>query len=255
MLRALLLCTLTLCVAALTQAAQRKSMPKAAPPLPKDDKITGRIFDPSKGFEEAAFLYENVKRKEGNSLLSLTTYRDLKGTALVEETTLYQDGKLQRYTYHQRQVNESGEVELKDGKVTYKFRTAHKLAEDSESIEPNMIVPDMVPGVVQENWDALMKGESVKTRFLVLERQDSFGFKFFRDKERQINGVPVVDFILKPSSFIIAAVAPQIRITAEKAPPHRTVEMDGILPVRVPEKFPPVKRSDYHALEGLLRFN
>jgi hypothetical protein len=151
-------------------------------------------------------------------------------------------------------VNESGEITLKNGKVSYRFRTTDKEETDSESIDGNMIVPDMVQGVVTKHWDELMKGDTVKTRFLVLERQDSYGFKFFKDEERELNGMAVVDFILKPSSIFIAAVAPKIRITMEKAAPHRTVEMDGILPVRVPEKFPPRKRSDYRALDGLLRF-
>lgn len=241
-----LLLAVTLCVA--TPPA-RASNAKAV------DLITGKIFDPGTPFVNESFFYENTRRVTGNRTEALTIYRDREGKILVEETTTYENGQLVRYTYSQKQVNESGEIDLREGKVHYAFRTPSKEDKDSESIEPNMIVPDMVPGVVQKNWEQLMAGEAVKTRFLVLERQDSFGFKFFKDKERELNGVAVVDFILKPSSIFIAAVAPHIRVTAEKAPPHRTVEMQGVLPVRVPEKFPPQKRSDYRALDGLLKFD
>lgn len=241
-----LLLPMTLCVAVIqTGASDAKAL----------DLVTGKIFDPGTPFVNESFFYENTRRVNGNRAEARTIYRDREGKSLVEETTIYENGKLLRYTYDQKQVNESGEIELRDGKVHYVFRTPAKEAKDSESIEPNMIVPDMVPGVVQKNWDQLMAGEAVKTRFLVLERQDSFGFKFFKDKERELDGVPVVDFILKPSSIFIAAVAPNIRITAEKAPPHRTVEMEGVLPVRVAEVFPPKKRSDYRALDGLLKFD
>lgn len=218
------------------------------------EKLEGKIFDPQNGFTNASFFYENARKQEGSTVESTTLYKDRAGNVLVEEVTTYESGNLVRYTYNQKQVNETGEITVKDGKVTYKFRHAGKEDSESEKIDGEMIVPDMVPGVVTKHWDELMRGDTVKTRFLVLERQDNFGFKFFKDKERELNGVAVVDFILKPSSMFIAAVAPKIRITAEKAAPHRTVEMDGILPVRVPEKFPPRKRSDYHALDGLLRF-
>lgn len=250
-MRTLALCLLTLCVA--SYATGKKLTPRPAP-IP-EDKTTGRIFEtPAKG-NTPAFFYEAKRLKEGAKILSTTTYRDPAGKVLVEETTTYENGKLLRYTYQQKQVNESGEIDFRDGKVFYKFRTPHREDADSESAEPNMIVPDMVVGVVQDHWQELMNGDTVKTRFLVLERQDSFGFKFYKDQERLIDGVPVVDFILKPSSFLIAAIAPKIRITAEKAAPHRAVEMEGVLPIRVPEISPPRQRSDYRALDGLLKFD
>ncbi|MGZ3692996.1 MAG: hypothetical protein ACXWQO_02015 [Bdellovibrionota bacterium] len=242
---------LTLCVVA--QAKDSISPPFA---VPSELKLTGKIFDNAASATTPAFVYVTVRRQEGPQLISTTTYRDPVGNLLVEENTTYENGRLTRYVYDQKQVQESGEIELKDGKASYKFRAAGKKeASDSESIEPNMIVPDMVPAVVQTHWQDLMNGETVKTRFLVLERQDTFGFKFYKAKEREQGGIAVVDFILKPTSFIIAAITPRIRITLEKAAPHHAVELEGILPVRIPEKFPPVKRSDYHALDGVLKFD
>jgi hypothetical protein len=252
MKRGLTLCLMTLCVG-ISQAQSASAQPFA---LPSDPGLQGKIFDTASSPTVPSFFYETTRRKEGARLISTTIYKDRAGKTLVEENTTYENGSLSLYSYDQKQVNEAGEIELKNGKALYKFREGEKKeASDSESIEPNMIVPDMVPAVVQSHWQELMGGETVKTRFLVLERQDSFGFKFFKDKERENNGVAVVDFILKPSSFIIAAIAPKIRITMEKAAPHRVVEMEGVLPVRVPEKFPPKKRSDYHALDGLLKFD
>jgi hypothetical protein len=63
----------------------------------------------------------------------------------------------------------------------------------------------------------------------------------------------VVDIILKPSSFNIAALAPSIRITVKKEAPHGIVETFGRLPVRIPERDPPLTRKDYKAIDALLQ--
>ena len=55
---------------------------------------------------------------------------------------------------------------------------------------------------------------------------------------------------MKPSSIIIAAVAPSFRITFEKEAPHRILETIGRLPVRLPKKDPPQSRDDWRAIDA-----
>ncbi len=244
---------LTVCVTTLVCAA---TSPKKAEVKPDPAIVVrGNISLLGAGADTPTFTYENRRTKAGNEWESVTFYRDKEGKNLVEEKSRLggENGEtLLHYEYKQLQVDESGEAAIKDGKVIYKFRTSAGEKEDSEDFTPDMIVPDMVPSQIRAHWDALMKDETVKVRLLLPEKLDSFGFKFFKDAETKRGNADVVDFVLKPSSFIIAALAPSIRISMAKAAPHELVETSGRLPVRVPEKIPPQTRKDYKAIDGLL---
>jgi hypothetical protein len=97
-----------------------------------------------------------------------------------------------------------------------------------------------------------MAGETEKVRFLSVERRESFGFKFFKDKEGEHEGVPVVDIIMKPTSIFIAQLVDPLRLTFERNEPRRLKVMQGRLPVRRAKTDPPKKRSDWRALDGYM---
>lgn len=212
----------------------------------------GEIFEPKLSPDKPLFFYENTRNDAGTE--SRTVYSDVKGKPVVEETTTYEGGKLKRYTYNQLQVDEKGEIEVRDGKVFYTYTAQGKTEKDNEDLEDNMLVPDMIGAQILKDWAELMKGETIKIRILLLERLDNIGFKLFKDKERDFNGKPAVDIVMKPSSIFIAAIAPSFLITVEKDAPHRLLETFGRLPVRVPNKTPPVNRKDWDAIDARLTF-
>jgi len=221
-----------------------------------ENAVKGEIFELSHSPTKPLFFYENSRKtgEEGKST-AVTRYTDVDGKLVVEEETHYENGKLTRYTYHQHQVDEKGTIEIKEGKVHFSFIARGKTETDTETHEENSIVPDMIEDTIQANWAKLMAGDSIRVRFLLLERQDSIGFKFFKDGERDYKGKVAVDFIMKPSSIFIAAIAPSIRLTVEKDAPHRLLESNGRLPVRISKKNPPESRKDWKAIDGLLVFN
>jgi hypothetical protein len=81
------------------------------------------------------------------------------------------------------------------------------------------------------------------------------GFKLFKDGERELKGKPAVDIVMKPSSIFIAAIAPSFRVTVEKSSPHRLLEINGRLPVRMPKVNPPKSRSDWKAIDARIEFD
>lgn len=198
------------------------------------------------------FLYQYEKSREGAKTIGRSRYMDAQGKSLVEEETHYEDGKFRLYKYHQLQTDEKGTIEIKGDKVFYEYHSGGKVYKEEDDIEERMIVPDMVVDTFRDSWDQLMKDESVYVRFLLLERQESIGFKFFKERDLEYSGKPAVELIMKPSSFIIAALAPKIRLIVEKNPPHRLLEMRGRLPVRVPKVEKPTKRKDWRAIDGRL---
>ncbi len=215
------------------------------------ENTKGTIYYP----EDSAltpFSYQYEKTLVGAKTVGKTKYFDDKGQVVVEEETHYEDGKFRLYKQEMRQTDEGGTIEIKGNKIVYDFRSGAKTYKEETDLEERIMVPDMVVDTYRESWDELMKDESVYVRFLLLERQESIGFKFFKERDLEYAGKPAVELILKPSSFIIAALAPKIRLIVEKNPPHRLFEMRGRLPVRVAKKNPPTKRGDWRAIDGRL---
>ena len=112
----------------------------------------------------------------------------------------------------------------------------------------------MIGPLLRKNWDKIMEGESIKVRYLAIERLETIGFKFFKDRERTLNGREVVDILMKPSSFFIAALVSPIRITVSKAPPHDIVESEGRTPIRWPKREPPTRRGDWKAIDARVEY-
>ena len=219
--------------------------------LSQAETIRGKIFPDTTGEHVPKFFtFENDLQPEKDQLHSTVKYKDADGKLLVEEHIDYAQGKLTKYTYNQLQLSEEGTIEVKDGKVFYHFKNAKGISDENEIVEGTLLVGDNVPTFIRANWDLILKDETIKARFLSVEMKDNFGFKFFKNKEYNQAGKDIVEITMKPSSFFIALLVPKIFLRFEKNPPHKLVEIMGRYPVRVPEVFPPQKRSDYHAING-----
>jgi hypothetical protein len=240
--------------AAKLPAAEERPIIPPVPPVPVAAPaavIKGKIFTMDHP-ETEAFRYENTRTQEGSTLFSRTIYTDLAGKHLVDEETIYDSGKFSKYTYTQLQTGDSGFIEVKDGKVFFSFSDPEKTKADDKSYNADMITADMLQDKIHQNWDLLMKGDDLKTRFLVLEVQDDFGFKIFKDGETNFNGRPAVSLTMKASGFFVALAAPSFHFIVEKEAPHRLLRMEGRLPVRIPKRIPVETRKDLKAMDGIL---
>ena len=162
---------------------------------------------------------------------------------------------LLHYTYVQAQVGDHGEVSFANGKIDMTFTEAGKTDHDSDNLEPDTVVAPLVQPFLAKHWDEIAKGDSVKVRYLALERLDTIGFKFFKDGERTYKGQAAVDVLMKPSSFFIAALVTPIRITVQKAAPHWILETEGRLPIRWPQRTPPQSRGDWKAIDARVEYD
>jgi hypothetical protein len=214
--------------------------------------IRGKLFLPKE--DKPSFFFENTREKSGKREFSRVKFTDKEGKLLVEEEFHYSAGALEKYSYKQHQVDEHGTIEIRDGKVHYNYSAQGKIDIDEEPIPQDMILPDLIGPFLVKNWESLLKGESLKVHYLLLERQESIGFKFYKDNERILNGVEVVDFIMKATNIFVAQLAPKIRFTLEKAAPHRVIETYGRMPIRIAEVPNPRRRKDYKAIDARMEW-
>jgi hypothetical protein len=69
------------------------------------------------------------------------------------------------------------------------------------------------------------------------------------------DGKEAVQIQMKPTSFIIASIVDPILMTFEKGGEHRLLESNGRLPVRVSKYGDSKKRSDWKALDAILKID
>ena len=218
-------------------------------------EVRGRVFYDALSTKEPSFFLHTVDATKDGRRSVVTVYTDKEGKELIREENTFEGGKLLRSQYRQSQVNERGEVSFKDGKAQFTFTDYKGTENETEDVVPDMILGSMIGDHLITHWDDLLKGESVHVRYMAIERCETIGFKFFKEAERIVDGKTLVDFKMKPSSFIIAAIVDPIRITVTKDAPHYIVEVLGRTPIRWPKVFPPQGRKDWRAIDARIEMD
>lgn len=195
--------------------------------------FTAKIYDLNDR-SKLMFDYKSEFEVTGDTKVYVNTVYDLKGELLVtEKTVLKDDGKtLVSFEQDQKQLKTVGKVEVHDGKAYFTFTRDGKTKTDDESAGNDFIVTATLVAFVQANWDAVMKGDTIKARLAVLDRLETVGFQFRKDSERQINGTPAVVLKMKPSSFVISALLNPLYISFSADGKH-LLELEGRANVKV----------------------
>jgi hypothetical protein len=154
--------------------------------------LTGAIY--SKGREPKQLLF-NFKRVATRSGLTLTvqrafTYPD--GKPAVRERVLYQRDKLVLYELEELQLGASGSATLRqadngsgEGSLAFEYtkEPGGRPQRRTETLMQNTLIDDMVGPFLISHWNALLRGEKVKCRYIVVPRRDTVGFTFVKDSE------------------------------------------------------------------------
>lgn len=194
--------------------------------------LTAKIFD-LKDRSKHMFNYKNEFEIVGDKKTTVTTFTDLDGKALVVETAVVKVGTdgvetLVSFEEDHKQLGTTGKIEVADGKVGFTFTKDGKSKTSSETMEPNYIVTSMVVGLIQSNWEKLMKGETVKIRFGVVDRRESVGFSF--TKESATTDKVVIK--MRATSMIIAALVSPLRLSFQPDG-KKFLELEGRVAVKV----------------------
>jgi len=192
--------------------------------------FTAKIFEDSKK-EKLLFTYkQEIETKEDGRILTNTFYDNSDGSIAAIETIEFakagNDEVLRRYNMKQKQLNAEGTIELKDGKAHFTYTKDGKTKTATEKAAENFVVGSSALPYLRKHWDKIAKGEKVQVRLGVVDRLETVGFEFFRDRETEINGQKVYVLKMKPSSFIIAAIVNPLYwyVTADG---QRLLEING----------------------------
>ena len=179
----------------------------SAAPVPH---FTAKIYD-MKDHSKQLLDYKSEFEMNGAMKTYTNTTTDLKGEVLVIEKTMMMvsgDAEtLLSFEQDQKQTGTFGKLDVHDGKVFFSFKNKDgKTRTDDEKAGADFIVASTLVKYMQNNWEKIAKGEAVKARLGVLDRQETVGFQFKKESDKEIAGAPGIIVKMKPSSVIISAL-------------------------------------------------
>ena len=178
----------------------------SATPVRASESVSA-IYEAGSNRQNLLFRMKRVndERKDGSTIRNSYLYPD--GKEAVTEEIVLENGKVRSIRIEQKQLGESYSAVVKDGVVHYSRTADGKTKESQEDYPDGVLVGAQISGFAATHWDDLMKGESRPFRIMVVDRQETFGFKMY--KEASESDGQTVTLKIKPSSpFISALVKP-----------------------------------------------
>jgi hypothetical protein len=195
-------------------------------------EIRGTFFE--KGSDRGTVLYEwqRTEKKTGNTVEIRGVYTAPDKSIPVVETATVVGGKLAAYRIQHKQLGTEGEVKVEGDKILFSFTKDGKTETNVEDRVENFVVSPTIVSYLAARREEILKGETVKVRYGVLDRKETVGFSLYKTEEKILGGVDAVVVKMKPTSFIISALVDPIYFTFRKSD-FRSLEMVGrVLPKR-----------------------
>jgi hypothetical protein len=171
---------------------------------------------------------------------AVSVLKDAAGEQVIEEVAVFSGSTIYFHDFKQFQSKEHYRVERKTPEKvtigTYEIATEHKKKSQTElEGSKDFITGPVIEKFIQLHWDLIVeKGMTVGCRMGVLEREDTIGFKFFRDGEIELQGKKLIRLVFKPSSIVIAALVPNLQLYFDPAT-KRMVRYSGRTPLLLRE--------------------
>lgn len=166
----------------------------------------GTVFEDKKATKKI-FTVENTTVESDAKVVSTTTYTDPEGKVMVVERGEYQVGvpaekALIRLEVDHQQTSQKGSIEVKEGKIFFSVPSKGGSGSKKEDLKDGFVVSSTFQLFLRQNWEKLMKGETLKFRFGSWERMETVRFEVSKTAG---GGEAEVELTMKPASFIIAA--------------------------------------------------
>jgi len=210
----------------------------SALPYEEPRHFVGTIFEMSPNPKKVLFKSERTASRAGSRVQVLCDYTAADGASVAHEKMVYEADKLATYELNELQTGDKGSVAVRpDPKNPAKLRVyfefipgqggeAKKKA-NSEALEKETLVDDMIPAFISSQWNTLMSGAPVKFRYIALSRTETVGFKLTRESETNCQGARAVRIKMEPTSLIIAQLVDPLFFIVEKNEHHRILEYIG----------------------------
>ncbi len=161
------------------------------------------------------FTYEARRVHNNETTTYESQYKDaVSGEVVASEKAELQNGKLVRYFVERKPTQETGVIEVKDGKVLFSYNDNGKKSEGKEPLntkEPTIVSANLV-ALAEDKMDDLLAKKAVDFRYAVWYRKETVGFRYSYEREE---GNKVV-IKMNPTNFLYKSLVKPIYLTFDK---------------------------------------
>jgi len=97
----------------------------------------------------------------------------------------------------------------------------------AQSLPPDTVFDDTLYPFMLAHWDQLMRGDTVKFRFVSFEWERTFAFCLVKTAESAQNGRTIEQIKMEPANLLVAQLIDPLFFTVEKDAPHRLLSYVG----------------------------
>jgi hypothetical protein len=198
--------------------------------------LTGAIYGQGAEKEKLFYKFQRTATRSGSQLTVQRDYTSPDGRLAAQERAVYEGNDMVSYELKEPTIGSEGSATIKrdaknpaKGSIEFQFKseTGAKPKLDSEALRENTLVNDMIAPYLASHWDALIGGEKLKCRYVVVPRKETVGFTFVKESESTWRNQSVIILKMEPTSPIISALVDPLYFTMQKAPPHHILQYVG----------------------------
>lgn len=191
--------------------------------------LTGTLFELGSQRKKVLFLFKRTAVRDGETIRVEREFTNPDGSVAALENAVYESNRLVSFQMKEFQANVSGRIEIAaDPKNRDKQKVsigyAHGLVPpkgDAQALTADTVVDDTLYPFMLAHWDDLMRGDKVKFRFVALEWERTFMFRFVKAGEAVVDGKVVEQIRMEPTNLLVARLVDPLTFNVEKAAPHR----------------------------------
>jgi hypothetical protein len=198
--------------------------------------LTGALYERGSDRHRLLFRFRRQATRSGARLHVLREFTYPDGKPAAQEELLYEGSRLVSFTLREQQIGAEGSALIKrsgsqpdEGTIEFRYVKAPGATPKtrSEALRENTLTGDMIAPFLADHWDALLRGEKVKCRYIAVPRLETVGFTFVKDASADPHQPGTVTIRMEPTSRIIAALVDPLYFSVEKSPPHRVLQYNG----------------------------
>ena len=203
--------------------------------------FTGTLYEIGSGQKEVLYTFRRTATRSGATVHVEREFFGSNGSVVAEEKVVYESGRLVSFQMREFQAQVSGAVQIApDPKDPQRQQLLIGYAKglnppkgDAQKLQPDTVFDDTVYPFMMAHWDELMRGDTVKFRFISLEHERTFMFRMVKAGESVKDGRTVEQIRMEPAGLLVARLVNPLLFTVEKDSPHHILSYTGRTTPRV----------------------
>jgi len=209
--------------------------PSATYDYAKPALLTGTLYVIGSERKSVLYTFRRTATRSGDRVHVNRKFLCTNGEVAAVEKVLYESNQLVSYEMQDFQAHVSGAIHIEPdpdqpSRQIIFISHAHGLNPPkgrARTLQPDTVTDDTLYPFMIAHWDGLMRDKAATFHFVSLDWERTFEFELVKTGESVLNGQPVVQLTIKPTSLFIAALVKPLLFTVQQNAPHLILSYIG----------------------------